>query len=206
MLLISWHKSCPIWLDQIPISCLHNDCHVCSNASWIYLVRQTEIRASRSSLSEISRGNFVCLAVTWVASKGTWYQNLHVFHSQSLLYLDYFSTCTVYNLTKQEIELRCERSYITCFKKLILHHEKSPFLHSLIFLFIAEGNHNEQNELSYLTDFLFCIRRLASSLKWTFKMLRTLISTVQFLVIWCGLPKPPTPPPPPCHFHVYSPK
>ena len=205
MLLISWHKSCPIWLGQIPISCLHKDCHVCSNASWIYLVRQTEIRASRSSLSEISRGNFLCLAVTWVASKGTWYQNLHVFHSQSFLYLDYFRTCTVCNLTKQEIELRCELSYITCFKKLILHHEKSPFLHSLFFfLFIAEGNHNEQNELSYLADFLFCIRRLASSLKWTFKMLRTLISTVQFLMIWCGLPNPP--PPPPCHFHVYSPK
>ena len=27
-------------------------------------------------------------------------------------------------------------------------------------------------------------------------MLRTLISTVQFLMIWCELPKPPTPPPP----------
>lgn len=105
VLLFSWHKTCPIWLTQIPISCLHKDCHVCSNASWIYLVRQTEIRASRSSLSEISRGNFVCLAVTWVASKGTWYQNLDVFHSQTLL-LDYFRTCTVYNLTKQEIELR----------------------------------------------------------------------------------------------------
>ena len=73
VLLISWQKTCPLWLSQIPISCLHKDCHVCSNASWIYLVRQTEIRASRSSLSEISRGNFLCLAVTWVASKGTWY-------------------------------------------------------------------------------------------------------------------------------------
>ena len=29
------------------------------------------------------------------------------FHSQSSLYFDFFRTCTVYNLTKQELELRC---------------------------------------------------------------------------------------------------
>lgn len=195
VLFISWHKTCPIWLGQIPISCLHKDCHVCSNASRIYLVRQTEIRAGRSSLSEISRGNFVCLAVTWVASKGTWYQNLHVFHSQSLLYLDYFLTCTVYGFWNRIALL----TFVTCVKKLILHHEKSPFLHSLFFyLFIAEGNHNEQNEFSYLADFLFCMRRLVSSLKWTFKML---LLSLQYSSLWFDMgflnPTPHPPPPPP---------
>ena len=209
VLFISWHKTCPIWLGQIPISCLHKDCHVCSNASWIYLVRQTEIRAGRSSLSEISRGNFVCLAVTWVASKGTWYQNLHVFHSQSLLYLDYFLTCTVYGFWNRIALL----TFVTCVKKLILHHEKSPFLHSLFFfLFIAQGNHNEQNEFSYLADFLFCMRRLVSSLKWTFEMLllslqySSLLFDVGFLN---PTPQPPSPPPratsmstPPSNFYM----
>ena len=204
VLFISWHKTCPIWLGQIPISCLHKDCHVCSNASWIYLVRQTEIRAGRSSLSEISRGNFVCLAVTWVASKGTWYQNLHVFHSQSLLYLDYFLTCTVYGFWNRIALL----TFVTCVKKLILHHEKSPFLHSLFFfLFIAQGNHNEQNEFSYLADFLFCMRRLVSSLKWTFEMLLLSLqySSLLFDVGFLN-PTPQPPSPPPCHFYVYSPK
>ena len=65
------------------------------------------------------------------------------------------------------------------------------------FLFIAEGNHNEQNEFSYLADFLFCMRRLVSSLKWTFKML---LLSLQYSSLWfdVGFLNPtPHPPPPP---------